>query len=120
METWIAAHDEEACRALAPVPFGAWKIEAPVAVNAPLLNEVAGDVRPVVASVAGCSAREIATLVDTVGPRLTLLHEVATPTPGAGGVLDVAALASLARFGRPVGAADGRLAQTPHLTGGAP
>ena len=115
METWIAAHDEEACRALAPVPFGAWKIEAPVAVNATLLNEVAGDVRPVVASVAGCSAREIATLVDTVGPRLTLLHEVAAPTPGAGGVLDVAPLASLARFGRPVGYADGSLDQTPAL-----
>jgi N-acetylneuraminate synthase/N,N'-diacetyllegionaminate synthase len=65
--------------------------------------------------VAGCSAREIAGLVDIVGARLTLLHEVAAPAPGASGVLDVAPLASLARFGRTVGYADGSLDQSPAL-----
>ena len=115
LETWVAAHDEEACRALAPVAFSAWKIEAPVVVHVPLLAAIARDGRPVVASVAGGSAREVATLVDTVGARLTLIHEVAGPTPVAGGVLDVAPLASLIRLGRPVGYADGSLDQTPAL-----
>jgi sialic acid synthase SpsE len=115
LETWIAAHDEEACHALAPVPFSAWKIEAPLAVHGPLLAVVARDARPVVASVAGSGGREIATLADTFGARLTLIHEVAGPTAGAGGVLDVAPLASLIRFGRAVGYTDGSLDQTPAL-----
>jgi sialic acid synthase SpsE len=115
METWIAPHDEEACRALTSVPFTAWKLEAAVAVHLPVVEALGRCTRPVIAAVAGCTEREVRTLVETVGGRLTLLHVIAAPSEGAGGVLEVAALASLAHFGHPVGYADASLDHAPAL-----
>lgn len=108
LEVLIAPYDLEAYRQLDGVPFTAWKVDSPLAVHLPLLHALRESERPMVASVAGCTQREVEEMLGLLVSDVTLVHTLYM-YPFTGGILDVAHLVALRRFGCSVGYADNSL-----------
>lgn len=108
LEVLVAPYDLEAYRQFDGMPFTAWKVDPPLAIHLPLLHALGTSGRPVVASVAGCTPREVEEMLGLLPADVTLIHALRM-YPFAAGILDVAHLVALRRFGRPVGYADNSL-----------
>lgn len=106
IEFVVAPYDQEAWRQLDGGPWSAWKVDSAPATHLPLLTALGDSKYPVAASTGGCTRREIEAILQCLGSiELTLVHALHLPSVTAG-VLDVAYLVPLARFGRPVGYED--------------
>jgi len=107
LEVFLAPYDLGACRGLNGIPFAAWKVDSPLATHLPLLEVLGSSGRAVVAAVGGCTRREIEEMLNLLAParEVTLVHALQM-NPFTAGILDVAYLVALRRFGRPVGYAD--------------
>jgi N-acetylneuraminate synthase/N,N'-diacetyllegionaminate synthase len=102
----MAPQDVEACVQLSGLSFSAWQVDSPFAVHLPLLETLERSGRPVVVSIGGCTEREVGEVVRCFARRpLTLVHTLHT-RPFAGGIVDVASLVALRRFGCSIGYAD--------------
>ncbi len=114
LEGWLAPHDLEAYRTLEPLPFTAWKVEAPLATHVPLLTAIGASRRPAMVEVAGCTEAEVQEVLKLLPEDVTLIHSVFGEGT-ATGAFDVAALAALRRLSRPVGYRDSTLDPGPAL-----
>ena len=110
----VAPYDVEAYQQLEGVPFTAWKVDPPLAVHLPLLGALGASGRPVAAGVAGCTQREVEEMIGLLAGDVTLIHTLFLH-PFTGGIVEVAHLVALRRFGRPVGYADNSLDLSPSL-----
>jgi sialic acid synthase SpsE len=114
----LAPFDLEAFGQLQGIPAVTWKIESPLVVHDPLLEAVAAQIAPTVASVAGCTEAEIAAILVRLDGDATLMHSLCM-SPFTGTVLDVLRLHALEVFRRPLGYADTSLDPALALTAAA-
>lgn len=105
LATFIAPYDLEAFQQLRGVPFAGWVIEPPLVTHLPLLDALGRSGRPLIAKVAGSTPREVQAVLERLPGEVTLVNTLSMESV-TGGVLEVAHLTSLRRFGRPVGHAD--------------
>lgn len=105
-EILVAPYDVEAFHEMQGVPVAGWKVDAPLATHLPLLTRLGESGKPVVASVAGCTRREVEDLVKLLPKGATLLHELAQDPEQGIPVEDLVPLMALKEFGLPVGYAD--------------
>ena len=105
MKIYLAPYDLEALEQSRSWPKAGWKIPASVATHSALVSAASASGASLIASVSGCSEREATDLVSVLPAGSILLHELADPRAGRE-IQEVAYLASLRRFGFPVGYAD--------------
>jgi N,N'-diacetyllegionaminate synthase len=113
LDVLLAPGDLEAWRQLAPLPFGAVKLDTALVSHHLVLEAVAASSRQVVAGVAGATRSELDDLLRVVPGDLVLMHTLLRSAPT---VIDVSHLVALRRFGRPVGHADSSLDEASSLT----
>jgi sialic acid synthase SpsE len=100
----VAPYDVDAARGVMQAPFGAWKVDPPLLTHLPLFEELVRDGRPIAVGVAGCTRAELDEAVARLPPDAVLVHTL--PAQNGHGVLDVAHVVALQRYGRPVGYSD--------------
>jgi N,N'-diacetyllegionaminate synthase len=118
LDVVVAPYDLASVEQLAPLGFQAWQIDAPLLTHLPLLGAVAADGRTVLASVAGCTARELQEGIDRLPAGAVILHTLIFAGEDLD-VADVAYMSALRRYGHPVGYADCAVDPTPSLVAAA-
>lgn len=105
LDVVMAPCDLEAYREVEGLAIGAWQVDSPAITHLPLLDALGASGRPILSDTLGSTAAEIDDMLERLGPDVTLLHGVGMAR-GPAGVADVAHIAALRRFGRPIGYRD--------------
>lgn len=101
----VAPYDLPALEQVRELPVGGWKVNAPLATHLPLLEAMGALRQPILASLSGCTEREVTDLLERLPPELTLVHDL-TMCDSSIDFDDVGYLAALRPFGRTLGYAD--------------